>query len=165
MGLLKSLFKLTEAGAKSAFVSSLAIADEIDKNLSPKIDKLTEKIDTITKSLDEQNDIILNELFDNEKEYLKEYKDLISGGEISPREQRLLSKIRQNLDISEERAIEIEALVSKEQLTKEEQEYLKEYREVVSDGEVSDRDKRFLLKFRQVNGISDERAKIIESMV
>lgn len=50
-------------------------------------------------------------LTDDEKEYLEEYKSIIADGEITPRERRLLDKLRTMLDISEARAKEIESLV------------------------------------------------------
>lgn len=51
------------------------------------------------------------QLTDEEKEYLEEYKACLEDdGEISPKERRLLNRIRESLGISEERANEIEKL-------------------------------------------------------
>ena len=48
-------------------------------------------------------------LLDNEQEYLEEYKLCIEeDGEISPKERRLLDRLREKLGISISRAIEIE---------------------------------------------------------
>ncbi len=49
-------------------------------------------------------------LTDDEKEYVEEYKSIIADGEITPRERRLLDKLRTMLDISKARAKEIESL-------------------------------------------------------
>lgn len=100
-----------------------------------------------------------------EIEYMEELYDVLADGEISEREHKLLDKIRAKLGISEERGKELEAYLSKASLTTEEQEYLNEYREIVSEGEITPRDQRFLDKLKKVNGISDERAKEIESML
>jgi len=100
-----------------------------------------------------------------EIEYMGELQDVLADGEISEREHKLLDKIRIKLGISEERGKELEASLSKPSLPTEEQEYLNEYREIVSEGEITPRDQRFLDKLKKVNGISDERAKEIESMI
>ena len=48
-------------------------------------------------------------LLDNEQEYMEEYKlCLEEDGEISPKERRLLDRLREKLGISISRAIEIE---------------------------------------------------------
>lgn len=105
------------------------------------------------------------ELTSKEQEYLSELKEILSDGEISPRERRLLDKIREQLSISEERAAELEASLSSPSLTPEEQEYLDEYKEIVAEGEISARDQRFLDKLKKANGISEERAKEIEALI
>lgn len=100
-----------------------------------------------------------------ETEYIEELKEILADGEISEREHKLLDKIRTKLGISEERGKELEAYLSKPSLTAEEQEYLNEYREIISGGEITPRDQRFLDKLKKVNSISEERAKEIESML
>lgn len=50
-------------------------------------------------------------------------------------------------------------------LTPEEQEYIDEYKEIISEGEISARNQRYLAMLRETNGISDERAKELEAMV
>lgn len=100
-----------------------------------------------------------------EKEYMEELREILADGEISPRERRLLDKIRVNLGISESRAKQLEALLSAPSLSPEEQEYLNEYKEIISEGEISARDQRYLDKLKKANGISEQRAKEIEMMV
>lgn len=75
-----------------------------------------------------------NNLGSNEEEYLEELKACMENGEISNGERRLLNKLRIKLGISETRATELEASLAEPQLTEEEQEYLKEYRECFTDG-------------------------------
>lgn len=101
---------------------------------------------------------------DAEQEYLDELKEILADGEISPRERRLLEKIRVQLGISSERALQLEQSVAAPALSEEEQEYLDEYKEIIADGEISARDQRFLDKLKKANGISEERAQEIESM-
>lgn len=52
-------------------------------------------------------------LTDDEKEYFEEVHAVLADGEISDKERRLLEKLRKMLDISEERAKEIESIASK----------------------------------------------------
>lgn len=118
--------------------------------------------DAIISSLEETNEDTLSGA---EQEYLNELKEILSDGEISPRERRLLDKIREQLNISEERAAELETSLSSPSLTPEEQEYLDEYKEIVAEGEISARDQRFLDKLKKANGISEERAKEIEALI
>lgn len=106
---------------------------------------------------------ISNDLTPDEEAYINEVKECSEEGEIGSREWRLLNKIRERLGISEERARELEKFVTPS-LSAEEQEYIKEYKEIISDGEISARDQRFLDKLKKANGISEERAKEIESM-
>ena len=50
-----------------------------------------------------------SQLTDEEKEYWEEYKECLNdGGTITPSERRLLERLRKSLDISEQRAKEIE---------------------------------------------------------
>lgn len=102
---------------------------------------------------------------DKEEEYLVELKDVLADGEISSRERRLLEKIRTQLGISEARAAELEASLAAPSLSPEELEYFNEYKEIVAEGEISARDRRYLDKLKSVNGISDARAKEIEGLL
>ena len=61
-----------------------------------------ERAEELEKSLQEI------QLTEEEKEYLEEYQACLEEGEISPKERRLLDRLRDKLGISEERAREIE---------------------------------------------------------
>lgn len=100
-----------------------------------------------------------------EKEYVEEFKEIIADGEISERERRLLDKLRMSFGITKARGEELEAMLMQPSLTPEELEYLEEYKGIIAEGEVSERDRRFLEKLRKVNGISGERAAEIEKNV
>ena len=97
-------------------------------------------------------------------EYMEELKELLADVELSPRERRLLDKIRVKLGILESRATELEVLLSRPSLSLEEQEYLNEYKEIISEGEISARDQRYLDKLKKTNGINEHRAKELEKM-
>ena len=104
-------------------------------------------------------------LYRNEQEYYDEYADMIKSGEISERDTRFLAKIRVANGISEQRALELELLAKQQiHLSPKEQEYIDEYKEMVRSGSISDRDRRFLQKIKEVNGISDSRAEELEKM-
>ena len=106
------------------------------------------------------------ELTDAESEYLEEVKACLEEDEeISPRERRLLNRLREKLGISEERAKELEDSLKQPQLTTEEQEYLDEYKACLEDGKhVSEKERRLLEKLRKMLGISEDRAKEIECL-
>lgn len=104
-------------------------------------------------------------LSEAEQEYLDELKACLEDdAEISLRERRLLERLRTNLGISEARATELEASLSQPVLTEAEKEYLSEYQECATDGIISDKERRLLDKLRNVLGISEERAKKLESI-
>lgn len=113
----------------------------------------------------EQPQVLQSGLTPEEKEYLKEFKEIIADGDITERERRLLNKIRAQFGISVERGEELEAMIMQPSLTPEEQEYLSEYKEIIAEGEVSERERRFLEKLRKANGISEERAAEIEKNI
>ena len=99
----------------------------------------------------------------NEKEYIDSLRDFLEDdAEITPRERKMLDKIRVKLGISEERAQELEASLAKPQLTEDEQEYLDMYREYAEKGEVTEKERRRLDKFANALGLSKERVKEIE---
>ena len=110
----------------------------------------------------EQPQVLQSGLTPEEKEYLKEFKEVIADGDITERERRLLNKFRAKFGISVERGEELEAMIMQPSLTPEEQEYLSEYKEIIAEGEVSEHERRFLEKLRKANGISEERAAEIE---
>lgn len=110
-------------------------------------------------------DVATTDITSEEQEYINELKDVLSDGDISPRERRLLDKIRTQLGIAEERAEELEASLATPTLTSEEQEYIDEYKEIISNGEIFARDQRYLEKLKKANGISNERAKELEIIV
>ena len=96
--------------------------------------------------------------------YLDSLKDFLEDdAEITPRERKMLDRIRQSLGISEERAAELEASL-KPQLTEDEQEYLEMYREYAEKGKILEKERRRLDKFAQALGIESERVKEIENV-
>ena len=101
----------------------------------------------------------------DEQKYLEMYMEYASDGEISERDRRMLNKMRSMMNISEERAGELEGSFSKPKLTADEQEYLELYKEYAADGAISERDRKMFNTMRGRMGISEERAKEIEALV
>lgn len=99
-----------------------------------------------------------------DQEYINQLKECLADGEIGIRERRLLDKIRVKLGISEERAYELEASLSKPKLTDDEKEYLDEYKAVAIDGVVTEKRRRLLDELRKMLDIPDERAREIEKL-
>ena len=90
---------------------------------------------------------------------------MLEDGEIGPRERRSLDRHASRLGLSAERVAELEAYIGNGQsLSEEEQEYLDEYREILADGDIRDRDRRALERLAQRNGISASRAAELEKL-
>ena len=109
------------------------------------------------------NNLLSLSLTADEQEYLDEYRECLEeGNDISPKERRLLDRLREKLGISEKRSVELENSL-KPQLSEVEQEYLEEYRICLEeDGEISDRERRLLDRLRDKLGITQERANELE---
>ena len=100
------------------------------------------------------------------QEYLNNIREFLEDdSEITPRERRMLDRIRQSLGISEERAKELEASLAKPQLTEDEQEYIEAYREYLVDGSIDEKSRKRLDIFRKGLGISEERATELEKTI
>ena len=113
---------------------------------------------------EEYDDDTIDNLNEDEQEYIETLKDLLEDGDISDRERRMLDRMRQSLGISEQRAAELETSLQKPQLTEDEQEYLEMYREYADEGEITDKVRKRLDRFASALGISPERMKELESM-
>lgn len=106
----------------------------------------------------------VNEFSSKEQEYLDNLKEFLEDdAEITPRERKMLDRIREKLGISEERALELEESL-KPKLTEDEQEYLEMYREYAEKGVISEKERRRLDKFAVGLGISTERKSDLEKM-
>lgn len=101
---------------------------------------------------------------ENEHEYEKEVSYMLEDGEIGPRERKTLERTRLRLGISEARAAEIETSITMPKLTDDEKEYLEEVKAMLEDGEIGPRERKTLERRRISLGISEERAKVIESI-
>jgi len=100
----------------------------------------------------------------NEQDYLEMFKEYVADGDISERDRKILEKLRIRLGITEEKAKELEEACLNPQLSEDEKEYLEMCKEYAADGEISDRDRKMLNKMRDRMGISEERAKELETL-
>lgn len=107
----------------------------------------------------------LSRYTENERKYLDNLQDFFEDdAEITPREHKMLDRIRKSLGISEERAKELEMSLSAPQLTEDEQEYLDMYNDYASKGEITEKERRRLDKFASALGIVEDRIKDIEQL-
>ena len=137
-------------------------------NMEWLVEMFTKSYNAIMSILESSNDRTSNESSYNEaeQEYLDNIREFLEDdAEITPRERKMLDRIRQNLGISEERAKELEASLSAPQMTEDEQEYLDMYREYSEKGKITEKERRRLDKFASGLGISDERMKEIEKLI
>lgn len=97
-----------------------------------------------------------------EQEYLEAVKQLVEDGEISEPERHYLEAKRNKLDISEQRASELEASFTT-QLIENEQNYLKMYRKYAGEGEITEKQRSILKDIAETYGLSEERVKQLEA--
>lgn len=109
--------------------------------------------------------VLSQSLTEEEVEYLNELKACLEeDGEISSKERRLLNRLRERLGINEERAEELEASLLEPELTEEEKEYLDEYKACIEEGVLSSKEIRLLNRLRMSLGITENRAKELETL-
>lgn len=87
----------------------------------------------------------------------------MGDGELSPREQKMLDRMRKALGVSEARAKELEQMLNAVQLSDDEKEYKDMYDEYMAKGALTDKERRRLDKFAAALGISDDRKSNIEN--
>lgn len=119
--MLKTTQETFESPSNEISASEQEYIDELKEmlaegELTPLERRLLDKI-RISLGISDERAIQLEEslqptLTDEEQDYLNEYKAIIAEGEPTDRNLRLLSKFRKALDISEERAEEIERLAA-----------------------------------------------------
>ena len=105
-------------------------------------------------------------LKEEEKEYIEEFKQCLDDdNEVTDSERRLLNKLRDKFNISQERIEELEQMAVGKYFSKEEKEY---YDEVIAclneDGEITEGAKRLLDKLRKSLSISKDRSDELEEI-
>ena len=101
----------------------------------------------------------------NEQKYIEEIKFMLEDdGQIDEQERKMLDGMLKVLNISPERAQQLEIIVlNKGDLTKEEKEYIEKFKAfVTTDGVVSDRERRILNRLANLLGITEKRAIELE---
>lgn len=110
---------------------------------------------------------------DEEQEYIDTVRDIIVDGAIPDAARRLLSRERKSLNLTDERAEELEQIALKgtasdeesQELTDDEQEYVDCLNDACIDGAIPDSARRLLERTRKSLNISEERAEELEHMV
>ena len=99
-----------------------------------------------------------------EEEYLDEVKFMLEDdGIIDDKERSILERFRERKGITRERAIELEKnLLSFGNLSEDEKEYLEEFKEILNDGEITEKERRILSRKANRLGVSEERASQLE---
>lgn len=119
--------------------------DQFDKNIIL-LENTSEFIESSRSNIDK-----------NEKEFLEEYQFLASDGELSERDIKILNRLRDRLNISEERA---NYLINSLNNNIEEKELIEEINFMLQDGEITEREERIL--FRLANKLDISKEKCIE---
>lgn len=104
------------------------------------------------------------QLSPGEEKYKEEVLFVIEDGVIGDAERRLLERKRQKYCVSEERAKLIEESCAPS-LSEEEKEYIEIYKDMLEDGEISERRRKILNKEAESLGIPHSRVKELEEMI
>ena len=99
-----------------------------------------------------------------EVKYKEEFLFMLEDGSIGDAERRLLERKRQKFGVSEERAKLIEESCAPS-LSEEEIEYIEIYKDMLKDGEISERRRKILNKEAESLGIPQSRVNELEEMV
>ncbi|MBC7525357.1 MAG: hypothetical protein H7239_13090 [Flavobacterium sp.] len=104
---------------------------------------------------------------DVEKDYLEEVKYMLEDdGLVDDKERRILERFRERKGLSKQRAIELEARFNTiGNLEENEKEYLEEYKELLNEGEITEKERRILDRFAVRLEIATERIKALELSV
>lgn len=104
---------------------------------------------------------------DVEKDYVEEVKYMLADdGLIDEKERRILERFRERKGLSKQRAIELEDRFSIIGILGEnEKEYLEEYKELLNEGEITEKERRILDRFADRLEIAAERIKALELSV
>ena len=99
----------------------------------------------------------------NEEKYKEEVLFYLEDDDqITPDERIMLERKRIKFNISEDRVLAIENMC-RPTLSESEKEYIDIYKELCADGEITERKRKMLNREREELGISEERAKELES--
>lgn len=101
---------------ESEYLEELKACLEEDSEISVKerrlLNRLRDRLGISEERAEElESSLLKPQLTEEEQEYLEEYKACTEEGELSPKEIRLLNRLRINLGILEERAKELETLI------------------------------------------------------
>jgi hypothetical protein len=136
---------------------------EISVSFMP-TDKIT--VNGTTDQIDVLSTTTNKDMTDDEQQYQEEVQFCLEDGNIDSSIRKLLERKRIKLGISKVRAEEIEKIcISHSSFSKEEQEYIDALKEAVDDGAISNSARRLLERERKSLGITEVRAKEIESLV
>lgn len=128
------------------------------------IKEFSDSNNEVGKKSSDNNNSGLNQLSEAENSYAEEVRFCLSEGEIGEREHRFLNRMRLTLGLSEERAAQIEKMLSQPQLSDNEKEYFDALRDEIVDNQIQEKSYRLLNRLRSSLGISDKRAKEIEQI-
>ena len=147
-------------------MNQYALSDDQREIYEEYKDQYNQLLTNISSSIIYKSSVNLSDdISPKEQEYISEYIECFNDGIITDREKRLLDKLRKSLNISEERAKELEYQYNTENLIFEEKEYADEIKEILKDGVITDKERRLLNKLAKSLNISPERSIEIEKII
>ena len=142
----------------------------IDEQEQRMLDEIQKTLEISAERAQELEKEAINSVFSfssNEQKYIEEIKFMLEDdGMIDKQERKILDNMLDVLNISPERGQQLEVIVlNRRDLTKEEKEYLVKVKSFISDGVISDRERRMLNRLANLLGISEQRAIELEKQV
>lgn len=142
----------------------------IDEQEQRMLDEIQKTLEISAERAQELEKEAINSVFSfssNEQKYIEEIKFMLEDdGMIDEQERKILDNMLDVLNISPERGQQLEVIVlNRRDLTKEEKEYLVKVKSFISDGVISDRERRMLNRLANLLGISEQRAIELEKQV
>ncbi|AFL83000.1 hypothetical protein Belba_0337 [Belliella baltica DSM 15883] len=154
-----------KAAFKTFFVDAGVGVDYLVENSFGQSESIKYEVEIEFESVDNLKEIYNpkpKELSKEELHYLDEVKFMLEDGVIDQVERNALERLRQKLGLSMNKAIELENnLIGNFNHDSSELEYIKEYNEILKDGELSENGLRILNRLASRLGISNNRAQEI----
>lgn len=169
-------FAITKISVKEALeeyeAKLLLKTEKIKDNSSQKNAKITEeeyegdeqKVLKYKTALDNIDKVYNTNITNDEELFIKEIKICLEDDNIIDElEEIYLKRFRVRFNISEDRARELRSIVLSDiPLSKDEKEYLEDYKMFIKQSEIQERERMMLNRLAKFLGISEERARVLE---
>ncbi|WP_264529227.1 tetratricopeptide repeat protein [Flavobacterium sp. N502540] len=149
---------------EKTFNKSESIEWSIKIEFEPVENLLEENMGSVSETNKAEVSLVSNK---DEQEYMEEVKFMLEyDGAIEDKGRAILERLRTRKGISKERSAELERnLLSYGVLSENEKEYFEEFKAILNDGEITEKERRILSRMANRLGISEERVEELEKLI